>query len=61
MNGSKLISDLFTDLKLSEKEKNETWLLEADGEILWVIGFRTAQSFWVPKNTCSYILIKTIY
>ena len=60
MKGSKLISDLFTDLKLSEKEKNETWLLEADGEILWVIGYRAAQSLRVPKDASSYILMKTI-
>lgn len=57
MNGSKLISDLFTDLKLSEKEKNETWLLEADGEILWVIGCRAAQSFSVPKDAINYLKI----
>ncbi|MBR5118151.1 MAG: tRNA lysidine(34) synthetase TilS [Muribaculaceae bacterium] len=57
MNGSKLISDLFTDLKLSEKEKNETWLLEADGEILWVIGCRAAQAFKVPKDATNYLVI----
>jgi tRNA(Ile)-lysidine synthase len=60
MNGSKLLSDLFTDLKLTEKQKNATWLLEADGEILWVIGYRAAQSFKVPKDASSYILLKTV-
>jgi len=60
MNGSKLISDLFTDLKLSEKEKNETWLLEADGKILWVIGYRASQSFKVPKDATSYIVMEKV-
>lgn len=60
MNGSKLISDLFTDLKLSEKQKNETWLLEADGEILWVVGYRAAKSFSVPKDACDYILLRIV-
>ena len=60
MRGSKLLSDLFTDLKFSEKEKNETWLLEADGEILWVLGCRASQAFKVPKDADNYILIKTI-
>ena len=60
MRGSKLLSDLFTDLKFSEKEKNETWLLEADGEIVWVLGCRASQAFKVPKDADNYILIKTI-
>ena len=59
MHGSKLISDLFTDLKLSEKKKNETWLLEADGEILWVVGHRAAQAFKVPKDSTNYLIISS--
>ena len=57
MKGSKLISDLFTDLKLSEKEKNEIWLLEADGEIVWVIGYRSSQAFKVPKDSTNYLVL----
>lgn len=59
MHGSKLISDLFSDLKLSEKKKNETWLLEADGEILWVVGHRAAQAFKVPKDSTNYLIISS--
>ena len=57
MNGSKLLSDLFTDLKFSEKQKKETWILEADGEILWVIGFRSARAFKVPSDSANYVII----
>lgn len=57
MHGSKLISDLFTDLKLTEKEKNEAWLLEADGEILWVLGYRASQHFKVPCDSTQYLII----
>lgn len=57
MKGSKLLSDLFTDLKLSEREKHSAWLLEADGEILWVIGYRAAQAFKVPNGSTSYVVI----
>ena len=60
MNGSKLLSNLFTDLKLSEKEKKETWILEADGEIVWVLGYRAAQAFKVAKDADSFILIETV-
>lgn len=61
MNGSKLVSDLFTDLKLSEKEKNETWLLEADGEIVWVLGYRSSQSFKVSSDSTHYLLFQMDY
>ncbi|MBR5030180.1 MAG: tRNA lysidine(34) synthetase TilS [Muribaculaceae bacterium] len=58
MHGSKLISDLFTDLKLTEKEKNEAWLLEADGEIVWVLDYRSSQSFKVPKDATNYLIVQ---
>lgn len=57
MRGSKLVSDLFTDLKLNETEKNAVWLMEADGEIVWVLGFRASQAYAVPKHSKEYILI----
>ena len=57
MKGSKLLSDLFTDLKFSEKQKKETWILEADGEILWVIGLRSARAFKVPSDSANYVII----
>lgn len=57
MKGSKLLSDLFTDLKFSEKQKKETWILESDGEILWVIGHRAARAFKVPNDSTSYVII----
>lgn len=60
MHGSKLISDLFTDLKLSEKDKNEAWLLEADGEILWVVGYRASQAYKVASGATSYVVISWI-
>lgn len=58
MRGSKLISDLFTDLKLSEKEKNAVWLMEADGKIVWVLGYRASQVYVIPKKSRNYILVK---
>ena len=58
MKGCKLLSDLFTDLKLSEREKNNTWLLEADGEIVWVLGCRASQTFKVAKDATDYLIIQ---
>ena len=41
------------------KTGNETWLLEADGEILWVVGHRAAQAFKVPKDSTNYLVISS--
>ncbi len=57
MNGSKLLSDLFTDMKLSEREKNEVWLMEADGEILWVIGCRASALYKVGADDKRYLML----
>lgn len=57
MRGSKLVSDLFTDLKLNETDKNAVWLMEADGEIVWVLGLRASQAYAVPKHSKEFILI----
>ena len=48
---SRLVSDLFTDIKLTDAEKRRVWLLEADGEIVWVVGCRSAEAYRVePGN-----------
>lgn len=53
---SRLVSDLFTDLKLSEAEKRRAWLLEADGEVVWVMGYRSSEAFRVaPGNGIAYL------
>ncbi len=51
LKGSKLVSDFFTDIKLSQFEKEKVWILESDGVIAWVVGYRTAEPFKVTKNT----------
>lgn len=58
MQGSKLISDLFADLKLDHADKRDTWLLEADGDILWVLGHRASALFPVKPECEDYLLLK---
>jgi len=61
MKGSKLLSDLFTDLKLSEKEKQSVWILEGDGDILWVVGYRSSSLFKVRANgTSDYLVLQYV-
>ena len=58
MKGSKLLSDLFVDLRLSTEQKKAVWLLEADGEIVWVLGHRAAQAYVVDPGSTDYVLLK---
>lgn len=51
MKGTKLVSDLLTDLKLSLFEKEKQMVLCADDEIIWVIGRRASDSYKVTKET----------
>ena len=55
MKGSRLVSDLFSDQKLSTMEKRLVWLLTADEEIVWILGFRASANFPVPKGANEYI------
>ncbi|MCF8368207.1 MAG: tRNA lysidine(34) synthetase TilS [Bacteroidales bacterium] len=55
MKGKKLISDYFIDQKLSLYEKQKIWLLTSQGEILWVIGYRTDNRFKVSGSTKNII------
>lgn len=50
MKGTRLVSDIFSDAKLSLDEKAAVWLLERDGALLWVIGHR-ASSHFIPGGT----------
>ena len=58
MKGSKLLSDLFVDLRLSTEQKKAVWLMEADGEIVWVLGHRAAQAYVVSPGSTDYVLLK---
>ncbi len=52
MNGSKLLSDFFVDQKFTEYQKQNVWLLvSADGDILWVVGYRIDDRFKTVNDT----------
>ena len=58
MHGSKLVSDLFNDLKLDHNAKTSTWLLEADGDILWVLGHRASALYPVKPGSQDYLMLQ---
>lgn len=55
MKGSKLLSDLFADAKLSEVEKRSVWVLVADGVIVWVLGLRAADAYRMTSGDEYYV------
>lgn len=59
MKGSRLVSDFFSDLKLSIIEKQQQWLLcDADGEIVWLVGMRADGRFAITDKTKDVVRIK---
>ena len=57
MRGRKLLSDLFTDYKLDKEQRKKVWILEVDGEIVWVLGLRAANAYKVYPGSTDYILL----
>lgn len=57
MKGSKLVSDLLSDAKLSLADKRNVRILTRNGEILWVVGLRAANLYTVGKNTSEIICL----
>lgn len=53
MSGTKKLSDLFCDLKISTKERNKIPLLVQNGNIIWVLGIRGDRRFQEGKRLMS--------
>jgi tRNA(Ile)-lysidine synthase len=51
MKGWKLLSDFFINQKLSVPEKEQTWLLTFQDQIVWVIGMRIDDRFKITDST----------
>lgn len=59
MKGSKLISDYFTDMKLSLFEREKQYVVCSGDKIVWVVGHRIDQHFAIdPNNTHEIIRIE---
>lgn len=51
LQGKKKISKFFKDEKFSQLQKEQTWLMCSNNEVIWVIGYRMDDRFKVSANT----------
>ncbi len=58
MKGKKKISKYLKDEKLSLVEKENTWVLTSEDNILWVVGMRADDRFKVTENTKQILKIQ---
>ena len=54
----KLLSDFFTDLHLTPDQKESVWLLLADNDIAWVVGYRIDERYKLTPASQSIAEIK---
>ncbi|MES2487752.1 MAG: tRNA lysidine(34) synthetase TilS [Bacteroidota bacterium] len=61
MNGQKKkVSKYFKDEKFSLSDKENTWLLCTENEIIWIIGHRADNRFKVTENTTQILKIEVV-
>jgi len=61
MKGSKLLSDFFVDQKFTETQKEQVLLLvSADGDIVWVVGYRIEDRFKVTNSTKTVFVCRLV-
>jgi len=51
MKGKKKLSDYFSDHKFSLFDKERTWLLCSNNQIIWIVGERIDNRFIIGKMT----------
>ncbi len=57
MKGWKKVSDCFIDSKFTATQKENTWLMLHNQDILWIVGYRMDDRFKVTKQTTEVLHI----
>ena len=58
MKQQKKLSDYFVDNKYSKIDKEEVFILESDGNIVWIIGDRIDDRYRITESTRKVLLLK---
>jgi tRNA(Ile)-lysidine synthase len=58
LKGSKKISDYLINNKVPLPDKQQIWVLESDGKIIWVVNHRIDDRFKVTEQTSKILLLK---
>lgn len=58
MKGFKKLSDFFVDQKFSIADKENVWVLESGGEIMWILGHRIDDRFKITPDSKEILEIK---
>jgi tRNA(Ile)-lysidine synthase len=57
MTKQKLLSDFFIDQKMNRFEKEELWIMESAGKIIWIVGHRISENVKVDSSTKEVLMI----
>jgi len=60
MKGSKLVSDYLIDSKVSRFEKENVYVMESGGKIIWLIGYRASEELKVTGKTGRAVMFKVV-
>ena len=58
MTGTKKISDILIDLKISRAQKEQTYVLLSEDKVVWLIGHRLDERFKVTDESIKLLRIK---
>lgn len=59
MNGSKLVSDLLTDRKMSlQQKRNQLCVTDESGQIVWLVGLRIGNKYRITSDTIKYVYFR---
>lgn len=61
MKGTKLLSDFYTDLKLSRMERSGQWLLCHGNDVVWAVGLRTSELCRLHGDEAEVVVINYNY
>lgn len=60
MKGSRLVSDVFSDAKMTPRQKRETWILACGEQVVWIAGVRSSAHFPVTKRSRGYLELRLV-